>query len=106
MFGEKLKALRQQEHMTQQDLSQSLGITVRALSSYELNQSEPNFDVIRRIAHFFHTSLDYFFDIDFPETDENDSQKKELLINKISALSAKDIDKVAEYVEFIESRKK
>ena len=80
MFGDNLKALRIREKMTQQELADALQITKRAVSSYELNQREPNFEIIKKIAYFFNASLDYLFDIQLPESSDTVIDKKQNII--------------------------
>ena len=59
-FAEKLKALRVEAEISQQKLSEALGITVRTISSYELGHTYPNFEQLSKIARFFGVSADSF----------------------------------------------
>ncbi len=106
MFGENLKALRQKNNLTQAELAQELDVSVRALSSYETNQREPNLELITKIAYYFHISLDDLFGIAPVVFDSgNTEKKKKELSDKINAMSDSQLNKVFEYVEFIESKK-
>ena len=105
MFGDNLKTLRMREKMTQQELADALQITKRAVSSYELNQREPNFEIIKKIAYFFNASLDYLFDIQLPEAGDAIINKRQNLIERINNMTSDNLSKVSEYVDFIEHRK-
>lgn len=45
--------------MTQEELAYKVGITRSALSHYENNRREPDYETIRTIADIFHVSIDY-----------------------------------------------
>lgn len=59
MFGNRLKALREDNDMTQEQLSTYLHISRSALSNYENEIREPEFDLLIKFANFFNVSLDY-----------------------------------------------
>lgn len=105
MFGDNLKQLRKKKGLTQQQLADELGTTVRALSTYELNFREPNLEMIRKIAYFFQVSSDYLFDIDLQEVHEKEiARKKAEIINAVQAMPATMTNKLYEYIEFLKSK--
>jgi transcriptional regulator with XRE-family HTH domain len=59
MFGKRLKKLRQNAQLTQQQLADSLGITQAAITRYEREVQEPIRDVIIRTADYFNVTTDY-----------------------------------------------
>lgn len=61
-IGEKLKELRKENKWTQQQVADMLGISRVNYTRYELNASEPDFDILVRLADLFDVSLDYIFD--------------------------------------------
>ena len=67
-FGVKLKKLRQQENLTQQQLADRLGVTKSVISYYELQERYPSPEVLIKLASIFHVSTDYLLDIDRGET--------------------------------------
>lgn len=105
MFGDNLKQLRKKKGLTQQQLADELGTTVRALSTYELNFREPNLEMIRKIAYFFQVSSDYLFDIDLQEIYEEEvSRKKAEIIDTVQSMPATMANKVYDYIEFLKSK--
>jgi transcriptional regulator with XRE-family HTH domain len=57
--GERIAQLREKHSLTQEDLSNKLGITRASLSHYENNRREPDYNTIVNIANFFKVSIDY-----------------------------------------------
>lgn len=58
-FGQTLKSLRKEKHMTQTELGNRLGISKAAVSKYELGLASPPLDILRTMAAIFNISLDY-----------------------------------------------
>lgn len=59
MYGDRISYLREKANLTQDQLAKKIGITRAALSHYEKNRREPDFETIEKIARFFDVSLDY-----------------------------------------------
>lgn len=57
-FGEKLKQLREQQGMTQEDLAAKLYVSRTAISKWETNRSYPSIDSLKAIQKLFGTSID------------------------------------------------
>ncbi|MFI3114565.1 MAG: helix-turn-helix transcriptional regulator [Clostridia bacterium] len=64
MLGDRIKELRKLNKMTQQELSEKLGITPSAIGMYEQNRREPKFDVLEQLCKIFSVSPDYFLSSD------------------------------------------
>lgn len=58
-YGHRIAELRDQRGLTQEELSVSLGISRAALSHYEKNRREPDFETLTKMADLFGVSLDY-----------------------------------------------
>lgn len=77
-FGEKLKALRTGQKLTQQQLADRLGVAKSVVSYYESGDRYPSYDVLVKIAHTFHVTTDFLLDIerkrviDVSDLSEND----------------------------------
>lgn len=63
-FGNKLKQLRLQEGLTQQQLADRLGVTKSVVSYYELQERYPSPDVLIKLAAIFHVTTDYLLGLD------------------------------------------
>jgi len=56
-FGDRLRVLRKEHGMTQQDLAEALGCAKSTISMYEKNQREPSFEVIEALADIFNVPI-------------------------------------------------
>lgn len=71
MIGKKLQQLRKKKNLTQEDLSEKLGISRSSLSLYEIDKREPDGETLVRIADYFDVSLDHLFGRALLTKDEN-----------------------------------
>ncbi|MGM9617453.1 helix-turn-helix domain-containing protein [Butyricicoccus sp.] len=58
-FGVRLKILRKNKHLTQQQLADRLGVAKSVVSYYETGDRFPSYDVLIKIARTFHVTTDY-----------------------------------------------
>lgn len=62
-FGEKLRVLRTEQKLTQQQLAERIGVAKSVVSYYESGDRYPSYDVLIRIAGVFRTTTDYLLNI-------------------------------------------
>lgn len=67
-FGERLKKLRLQEKLTQQQLADRVGVTKSVISYYELQERYPSPEIIIKLAFVFHVSADYLLGLEHGES--------------------------------------
>ncbi|WP_126992222.1 LexA family protein [Thermosipho globiformans] len=60
-IGEKIKLLRQQKGLKQEELAKVLNISRKSISHYETGRVLPPIDILKAIADYFGVSVDYFF---------------------------------------------
>ena len=58
-FGQRLKLLREQNTVTQDELSKHLGVGRPTIAGYETKGKQPSFELLEKIADFFDVSIDY-----------------------------------------------
>lgn len=58
-YGNRIAELREQKGWTQEQLATSIGITRAALSHYEKNRREPDYETLTQLANLFQVSVDY-----------------------------------------------
>lgn len=82
-FGEKVKKLRHEKDLTQQQLAELLGVAVSAISSYESGNRYPSYEVLISLARIFHVSTDYLLGLEKLKTVDvsglNDNEIKVIL---------------------------
>lgn len=59
MLSSRLKALRKQHDLSQEDLAERVGTTKGTISNYENNHSTPSNDMLVSLADILETSTDY-----------------------------------------------
>lgn len=55
-IGQRIKAIRLDRGMTQEQLAKELGTTKYAISKYELDKRQPRYEMVERMAEVFRTS--------------------------------------------------
>ncbi len=59
IFAKRLKELRKEKGLSQSELAKMLGITQQSYARYELETSEPCFEMLVQISNVFDISCDY-----------------------------------------------
>lgn len=72
MFGEKLKKLRLDNHLTQDELAEKILVTRTAVSKWETNKGYPSIDSLKQLSNLFGISIDELIA-------DNDIENKRLL---------------------------
>lgn len=58
-FGIRLKTLREEVGLTQEELGKIINVSKPTISRYESNSNEPNSEILKKLASFFKVSIDY-----------------------------------------------
>lgn len=59
MIGERIKELRKEMKITQEELSKNIGVSTSMVGMYETNARKPSYEVLIKIAEYFGVSTDY-----------------------------------------------
>lgn len=77
-FGEKLRALRHENKMTQQQLADRVELVKSSISAYEQGAKYPSIEVLIKLCIVFHVSADYLLglsdDMGLVKSDLTDEQ--------------------------------
>lgn len=92
-FGSKVKELRLEKGLTQQQLANLLGVAVSAISSYESGNRYPSYEVLISLARIFHVSTDYLLGLDKLNTVD------------VSGLEDKEIAVILQMIEVLREKK-
>lgn len=77
--GEKISDLRKKNGMTQDDLGKAMNVSYQAVSKWERDESQPDFETMSKIAKLFNVPLGYFEEngeIEFVEKEETKATTK------------------------------
>ena len=61
LFSEKIRALRKERKLSQADVGEQVGMSMRGYQDLELG-AKPTFDNLLRIADFYDVSVDWLMD--------------------------------------------
>lgn len=59
MIGEKIKELRKENGITQEELAKNIDVSTSMVGMYETNARKPSYEVLIKIAKYFEVSTDY-----------------------------------------------
>ena len=63
MVADRIKTLREQQHLTQSELAKRLGITRSSVNAWEMGISVPSTQYIVELAHILDVSTDYLLGV-------------------------------------------
>ena len=89
MIANRLKFLREQQKMTQTELSKRLGITRSGVNAWEMGISVPSTQYIVELAGIFHVSTDYLLGVTNSAT------------VSVAGLSQEDVEMVYQLIHYI-----
>lgn len=78
-YGNRLKRLRENKKLSQQQLADKLNINRSTYARYELNKTQPDYETLQKLAEFYNVSIDYILtgvDTKLTEKDERDIAKR------------------------------
>ena len=95
----KIRKLREEKNITQQELAEAIGTTQQSIARYESGEREADQNILYSLAEYFKVPIDDFF----PQRDSEKFDELELLFDK-----NKDIltDEDKEYMKFIIEKRK
>lgn len=94
MIGKRIKILREELGLKQDELAKKLSVSPSAIGMYERNLREPNNELTLKFADFFKVSIDYLLG----KTDVRNSgeQINDVLNEAMIGMSKKDYEKLTE----------
>ena len=118
----RIRELRKQRKMTQKELSKHLQIADSTLSYWEQGRYEPDIKSLKLLSNIFQVPIDYILCSEIPRCNEFDKDTNSIVgeakriygedsinilisRNEFNGLSVNEIDKLAEYAEFIKSQR-
>lgn len=77
LFSDNIKALRAKYKLSQEKVAESLAITRGRYVKYEDGTSEAPYEILKKIAHFYHISIDLLLSVDIRKIEVEDLLKLE-----------------------------
>ena len=104
MKGNRIKNLREEKNMKQEDLAKILSISSSAVGMYERDEREPNDEITLKLAEYFGVSTDYLLgksDIRNPENTDLDKLQIGLSTKDYSNISDEQIKQIEDFAKFV-----
>jgi transcriptional regulator with XRE-family HTH domain len=99
-FPERLKALRLEKRLMQEELAKIIKTTNATISKYENGRIEPNLETLQLLAEHFDVSVDYILD----KTNVR-HQHDVLAFHTTEDLTEEEIEEVKKYIEFLKTKR-
>ena len=100
ILGLRLKKLRKEKSMTQEELGAVLGRTKFNISNYEMGRRQPDNDTLRALAKFFDVSIDYLLG------ESNVRRQHDVLaFHTTGDLTEEELEEVKNYIEFLKTKR-
>ncbi|SHH74638.1 helix-turn-helix domain-containing protein [Virgibacillus chiguensis] len=112
-YGDRLKKLREVNNLSQQQLADKFNINRSTYARYELNQTQPDFEILKKLADFYEVTVDYILGHETQKNDITYFKNKiaeefpdiDLMFKDMESLTAEDMKEVYEYIKFKKSQK-
>lgn len=91
-LGPKIKALRKENGLTQQQLADKLGVSKGIVSAYENSSRYPSYDVLIKLALEFYCTVDYLLGLEHRHSIHIEGLSEEnlqLVVRMVQALAHK-----------------
>ena len=103
LFKDKLRQLRKNNKLTQDELADVLGVSRASLAKYETGANTPPTDVAVKIAQYFGCGLDYLFETDACGKTPDTLNKRIRILQRAAdknALSDKELLDILNYAKY------
>lgn len=112
MLGDRLKKLRTNHNLSQQELSKKLNISRGTYAHYEINKRQPDYETLKKIASFFNESIDYLITGNEHSKSPDEMWKEfldpktQIFFKDLQEAPEEKIDELIRFWEFIQERDK
>lgn len=70
MFGDRLKELRKNKNISQEEIGKLCGVAKNTVSSWENNINQPSIETLTKLAEYFNVSIDYLLGFNQDDLDK------------------------------------
>ena len=110
MFGYRLKELRKEKKLKQEDIAEICDVASQTISNWENNITQPPFEVVKKIAEYFGVTIDYL--LNFTQDDVDNIEKLKQALKQagmwdysIDDMSREDFEKAMKIVAMLKEKK-
>lgn len=88
MLAQRLKELRFEHKITQQEMASKLGISRSTLAGYESENKQPSYDILLKISNVFNISTDYLLGSSNNTLSDSNIESSSVIISDEDLLSS------------------
>ncbi|ABW19393.1 helix-turn-helix domain-containing protein [Alkaliphilus oremlandii] len=104
-FKERLKELRKENNMTQQELADKLGLVRTAIANYETGRTVPDAETLNLIANILSTTTDYLLGrANYIPKEKNKPSSTDIISEDIRKLSPESQEELKKLIELYKMR--
>lgn len=110
LFGDRLKKLRKEHNLTQEDIANMFNVTKNAVYSWEVGKSQPSIEIIKQLAQYFGVTIDYL--LNFTQDDVDNMERLKQALKQagmwdynIDDMSRDDFEKAMQIVAMLKEKK-
>lgn len=105
-FAKKLRALRDKNKMTQEDVAKRLNVARSTIAGYETKDRQPSHEKLTTLADLFHVTVDYLLEdetiaLESSQCVIHESMEK-MLIARYRKLSPESKERLMDYLRLLE----
>lgn len=100
--GQNIRALRCKRQVSQEDLAETMGVTVQAISKWETGKANPDLALLPKLAEYFGVTIDSLFFVNGAENvlNEDSAHKLEQNSNWWAGVSEAEMEKCSSLPEY------
>ena len=110
LFGDRLKELRKERNLTQEEISEICQVAKQTISNWENNVTQPPFEIVKKLAHYFGVTIDYL--LNFTQDDMDNMERLKQALKQagmwdynIDDMSREDFEKAMKIVAMLKEKK-
>ena len=110
MVCDVMKRLRLSKNLNKAQTARNLGIPYTTYNNYETGARETNSDILIKLSRYYGVTVDYLLEYS-PETENTPAaeatgvSEEDELMSIIKDLPEQDLQKVADYIDFLKSKR-
>lgn len=102
-LGKRLKMIREENGLTQEQLAKKIGLSQRTVSSYECDRNVPDMNTYKKLCDIYDCTIGYLTGT--KEHDANDITIEDIM-HKLATLTIEELDRIQEHIEVLIVSKK
>lgn len=110
LFGDRLKELRKEHSLTQEDIGNLCEVAPQTISNWEKNITQPPFEIVNKLAEHFGVTIDYL--LNFTQKDADNMERLKQALKEagmwdydIDDMSREDFEKAMKIVAMLKEKK-